>query len=132
LHYPLPRRHGTSWHHEPDRPSRINPQVDGDLETICLKCLRKEPENRYASAEALADDLNRWLKGEPIQAKRPTLLHWARKWSERHRSLIELAMAFMVLIIAGLAVSVFLIWREKECPYCSPPAMGRIRQARSA
>src|SRR5437764_2916107 len=54
---------------EPPRPSSIRPGLDKDLETVLLKCLDKEPSRRYSSAEALADDLNRWLKGEPIQAR---------------------------------------------------------------
>ena len=64
----------------PEPPSKLNAGVDADLEAICLKCLEKAPDARYASADQLAEDLERWLRNEPIQARPAT--PWARlkKW----------------------------------------------------
>jgi len=65
---------------EPDPPRKVNPHVDGDLELICLKALAKDPQRRYASAEALAVDLEHWLEGEPISVRAPSFASTLRLW----------------------------------------------------
>jgi WD40 repeat protein/tRNA A-37 threonylcarbamoyl transferase component Bud32 len=69
---------------EPVRPSRLRPGLAGDLETICMKCLEKEPKARYASAEALGRDLERFLKGEPIEGRTLRPFQKAVRWVRRH------------------------------------------------
>jgi serine/threonine protein kinase/WD40 repeat protein len=87
------------------RPSSINRRVERDLETICLKCLQKNPSQRYSSAEALAEDLERWLRHEPIRARRVTAWERGLKWTRRHPALtafLLLALIAPIVIIAQL------------------------------
>jgi eukaryotic-like serine/threonine-protein kinase len=84
---------------EPRQPRLLNAKVDRDLSTICLKCLEKDPARRYSSALALAEDLERWLKHEPICARRTGLFNRAKKWVQRNpaiASLVMLSFAFAV------------------------------------
>jgi serine/threonine protein kinase/Tfp pilus assembly protein PilF len=86
---------------EPRQPRLLNRKVDRDLSTICLKCLEKDPQRRYCSALALAEDLERWLKYEPIRAKRSGFFTHARKWVRRNPStagLIALSLAFAAAV----------------------------------
>src|SRR6058998_1795135 len=69
---------------EPRQPRLLNPKIDRDLSTICLKCLEKDPKRRYTSALALAEDLERWLKHEPIQARHTGIFTRGRKWARRN------------------------------------------------
>jgi WD40 repeat protein len=91
---------------EPARPRLLDAGLDPDLETICLKCLEKEPRNRYGSAEALAEDLERWQKGEPITARAVTARERALKWARRHPAAVALLVVGTVAVLAtvGLAV----------------------------
>jgi TolB-like protein/predicted Ser/Thr protein kinase len=87
---------------EPRPPRLLNPKVDRDLSTICLKCLEKDPKRRYSSALALAEDLERWLKHEPIAARRTGLLARGAKWVRRNPTSALLA-ACLIVIAAGSA-----------------------------
>jgi eukaryotic-like serine/threonine-protein kinase len=69
---------------DPRQPRLLNPKIDRDLSTICLKCLEKDPKCRYSSALALAKDLERWLKHEPIQARHSGVLSRGKKWVRRN------------------------------------------------
>ena len=98
---------------EPQRLCKLNPRVARDLETICLKCLRKEPAQRYGSAEALAEDLERFLNGEPIQARPMGALARLRRWCSRNPLGAALGLT-IGLAIVGLAVGTILLWQEKR------------------
>ena len=85
---------------EPRQPRLLNPKVDRDLSTICLKCLEKDPKRRYSSALALAEDLEHWLKHEPIRAKRSGFFTHTRKWMRRKPAIAALNAALVALATA--------------------------------
>src|SRR5262249_45696086 len=86
---------------EPQHPRSLNTIADPDLATIALKCLEKYPGQRYGSAEALADDLQRWLDGHPIQARPPHALERLVKWAYRRPAQAAL---LLVGLVAALGV----------------------------
>jgi tRNA A-37 threonylcarbamoyl transferase component Bud32 len=89
-------------HDEPRPPRGLNDRVPRDLETICLKCLEKEPGRRYGSAQALAEDLGRYLAGEPIAARPARAWERAAKWVRRRPAIAALT-AVVLMAVAGVA-----------------------------
>jgi WD40 repeat protein len=91
---------------EPLPPRKVDPRVDQSLETVCLKCLEKAPANRYGSAEALADDLDRFLRGEPIRTRAAGLREQVVKWVKRRPVVAGLLAALVLLaVVSGVLVT---------------------------
>src|SRR5881275_1450765 len=94
---------------EPKKPRLLNPKVDRDLSTICLKCLEKDSKRRYYSALALAEDLERWLKHEPIQARHTGVFARGGKWVRRNPT-----SALLVASLVGLAAAAgWILWKSE-------------------
>jgi eukaryotic-like serine/threonine-protein kinase len=87
---------------EPVPPGRLRPELPRDLETICLKCLHKEPHKRYANADALAEDLSRFLAGRAIQARPTSHPEQALKWVRRHPALAASLAALLLVTLLGI------------------------------
>jgi serine/threonine protein kinase/predicted Zn-dependent protease len=94
---------------EPRQPRLLNPKIDRDLSTICLKCLEKDPKRRYSSALSLAEDLERWLKHEPIQARRTGIFAQGRKWVQRNPTSALLAAS----LVALAAAAGWIVWKSE-------------------
>jgi TolB-like protein/Tfp pilus assembly protein PilF len=103
---------------EPRQPRLLNSKIDRDLSTICLKCLEKDPQRRYPSALALAEDLERWLKHEPIQARRTGIFARGKKWVRRNPT-----RALLVACLVALAAAAgWIVWKSEMIPH--PVATG--------
>ena len=111
---------------DPVPPRRLNPGTPVDLQTICLKCLQKEPARRYGSARDLAGDLERFLAGRPILARPVAPLERAWLWCRRRPLLAALSVGFVAAVVFGVA-GIFREWRLAEWH-----AQGELRQRRLA
>src|SRR4029453_5491033 len=94
---------------EPRQPRLLNPKIDRDLSTICLKCLEKDSKRRYSSALALSEDLERWLKHDPIVAPHTGVITRGRKWVQRNPT-----SALLVACLVALAAAAgWIVWKSE-------------------
>jgi WD40 repeat protein len=98
---------------DPLPPRRFDPGIPRDLETVCLKCLEKDPDRRYASANQLADELGRISRGEPIRARPIGLIEKTLRWTLRNRRVASLAASVVIALFLG-ATGVFWQWQRAE------------------
>jgi WD40 repeat protein/serine/threonine protein kinase len=99
---------------EPCPPRRLNRAMPAELETVVLKAIAKNPGERYATAQELADDLRFFMEDKPIKAKRPSLRQRAAKWARRHKTVVRAALVVLLLAVLGLAVSTIFIWQAND------------------
>jgi WD40 repeat protein/tetratricopeptide (TPR) repeat protein len=117
---------------EPVPPSRLQPTLPRDLETICLKCLEKEPARRYATAETLAEDLRRFRNGEPILARPTSVWERGMKWARRRPAVAGLLTA-LILVVTGALVGIATLWlRAEEQRDAATQARGDAEEQRDA
>jgi WD40 repeat protein len=111
----------------PPAPRLLSADVEPDLEAICLKCLEKEPQARYGSADALADDLDRWLDGRPIRARKVSTRERLVKWARRQPLMAGAAATIAVAILALLLLGGFL-WQNAEQRAMAVKSLGEARK----
>jgi serine/threonine protein kinase len=98
---------------EPEKIRKHNSSVSADLESVVLRCLEKNPAERYQTASALAEDLQRWLDNKPVLAQPPTGIYRARKFARRHRKLLA-AVALLIVLQAGVAAAIWKMQTPAE------------------
>jgi len=110
---------------EPAAPRRLKADIPPDLETICLKCLEKSPSARYPTARALAEELDRFLKGEPIQARPASAVRKMVSWARRHPGVLA---ALAALVMVSLAFGIFYLVEENAFLRAkqADPALARV------
>jgi tetratricopeptide (TPR) repeat protein len=118
---------------EPIPPSQFQPKLPRDLETICLKCLQKDPSQRYATARELAEDLRRFGAGEPIRARPVGRIEWLWRWCRRHRFAAVMSGTLILLVVAWAVTSTMLyrLARANERAAVRAAAEARSQEARA-
>src|SRR5262249_20946188 len=114
---------------EPLSPGQLQPSCPRDLTTICLKCLHKEPHRRYASARALAEDLNRFLQGRPTQPRPVGAAERALKWVRRHPSTAAWLGLVLAVTVLGFAAVTSYAFRAEERRREADEARAKAQQA---
>ena len=95
-------------------PRKLDPSIDRGLEAVCLKAMSLRPEDRYPTARALAEDVERWMADEPVSALRESISQRARRWARKHRTAVAAAAGLLITSTVALAISTVLITRECE------------------
>jgi WD40 repeat protein/tRNA A-37 threonylcarbamoyl transferase component Bud32 len=113
-------------HSEPIKPRLLNPSVPPDLETICLKCLEKEPAKRYATAEDLAQDLNRFLNHQPIKARPATVVERAGRWAHRNPALAATLSGLVIVFFLGFTATAWQWKRAEQAAGTTAKALTRM------
>lgn len=113
---------------DPPPPRLLNPAVSRDLETICLKCLAKEPARRYASAADVGEDLERFLGNRPIRARPPSIVYRARKFARRYRTGVAAVAAVILALAIGLTLALAGYRRAVEQQHATDAARARSQE----
>jgi hypothetical protein len=116
---------------EPQAPRTLEAAIPLDLETIVLKAIEKDPHDRYATAQELADELRRYLEDTPLRTSRPTLWRRAAKWARRHKAVLRAFSLGLALAVIALTASTLLVWRSYQAEVNQRQlADARLRDAR--
>jgi WD40 repeat protein/tRNA A-37 threonylcarbamoyl transferase component Bud32 len=115
---------------DPVPPTRLQPGLPRDLETICLQCLRKEPHRRYATAQALVEDLQRFLEGRPIHARPPGAVERVGRWANRHPTAAALLLVVALVVVVGFPTVTVLWLAAREARAVAQEEAARAKLAR--